>query len=115
MTTIAIILCLMSVPRDAALFDAGAKWTITAYCPCRKCCGPSAHGITASGKRVAVGMCAADPSIPFGTRLKVEGIGTFTVEDRGGAIRGRHIDIYLPTHKSALAFGVRRAKVEVEK
>ena len=24
---------------------------VTAYCPCKKCCGPKAQGITASGKR----------------------------------------------------------------
>src|SRR5215203_735405 len=24
---------------------------VTAYCPCTKCCGPKAQGITASGKR----------------------------------------------------------------
>ncbi|MFW6161688.1 MAG: 3D domain-containing protein, partial [Planctomycetota bacterium] len=28
--------------------------------------------------------------------------------DRGGAIKGRRIDIYMPTHRKALAFGVRR-------
>src|SRR5215207_4170143 len=25
---------------------------VTAYCPCTKCCGPKAQGITASGKRI---------------------------------------------------------------
>src|SRR5262245_45780006 len=25
---------------------------VTAYCPCHKCCGPKAAGLTASGKRV---------------------------------------------------------------
>src|SRR5207249_4688799 len=26
---------------------------VTAYCPCPKCCGPDAQGITASGRRVS--------------------------------------------------------------
>src|SRR5438477_12044986 len=25
---------------------------VTAYCPCEKCCGPNAHGITASRKGI---------------------------------------------------------------
>src|SRR5688500_12547387 len=28
------------------------RMEVTAYCPCTKCCGPKAQGITASGKHV---------------------------------------------------------------
>src|SRR5688572_12061469 len=39
---------------------------VTAYCPCKKCCGPKAQGITASGKRVNVNgglFVAADKNV----------------------------------------------------
>ncbi len=105
-------------PRIPA--DAGERlrrlYLVTSYCPCKLCCGPSAKGITASGKRVRVGMCAADKSVPFGTVYDVPGYGRAVVEDRGGAIKGNHIDVYLPTHKAALAWGAKRLKINrVEK
>jgi 3D (Asp-Asp-Asp) domain-containing protein len=86
-------------------------WRVTAYCPCKVCCGPKAKGVTASGKRVAPGMVAADKSIPFGTKLRIDGLGTFTVEDRGGAIKGRRLDVYFRTHAEARRFGVRWLRV----
>lgn len=52
--------------------------------------------ITASGRGVFYGEVAADPSIPFGARMHVPGLGTFVVLDRGGAVWGAHIDIYEP-------------------
>ncbi len=33
---------------------------------------------------------------------------TFVVEDKGGAIKGRRIDIYMSSHGKALRFGIRR-------
>lgn len=41
----------------------------------------------ADGTPVYPGMIAAPPSYPFGTRIVLEGIGTFEVNDRGGAIQ----------------------------
>ena len=35
----------------------------------------------------------------------------YTVEDRGGAIQGNHIDIYFDTHQEALNFGKQEADV----
>ena len=86
---------------------------ITGYCPCKKCCGKYADGITASGKRAVVGMVAADKSLPFGTKVFIEGFGFFTVEDRGGAIKGRRFDIFRSTHKAALKIGRSMCKVRV--
>jgi 3D (Asp-Asp-Asp) domain-containing protein len=84
---------------------------VTAYCPCRRCCGPNARGVTASGKCVAVGMCAARRKIPFGTVLHVPGYGRAVVEDRGAAIRGNRLDVFFPTHEQARAWGKRLLKV----
>ena len=80
---------------------------VTHYCACTKCCGPNAQGITASGKRVAVGMVAMSSHYPFGTQIMINGI-MYTVEDRGGSgienDIGR-VDIYVPDHNEALRMG----------
>ncbi len=58
------------------------------------------------------GTVAADPKVfPFGTRLQIPGYGTGVVEDVGGSIKGRHIDVWFPTHETALLWGRRNLKV----
>lgn len=85
------------------------EFKITYYCACTKCCGPNAKGITASGKHVEVGMCAADKQFKFGTVLYINEDGVMTpyvVEDRGGAIKGNRIDIYVEDHDVCNQLGV---------
>ena len=73
---------------------------------------PKAVGVTASGAPATNGTIAADVKVyPFGTRLYVPGYGTGTVEDVGGSIRGRHVDIWFPTHEQARSWGARWLKV----
>ena len=89
-------------------------WRVTAYCPCRVCCGRHADGITADGTRLAPSkkVLAAPRSIPFDTRLRVPGYGTARVADRGGAIKDRRLDVFFWRHQDALEWGVRWLKVE---
>ena len=55
---------------------------------------------------------AADTSIlPFGTKVIIEGVGERIVQDRGGAIKGNHIDLFFNSHQAALEFG--RQELEV--
>lgn len=90
-------------------------YKITAYCPCSKCCGKYANGYTSSGTKATAGRTVAAPSnLPFGTKLKING-KTYVVEDRGGAIKGNRIDLYVNTHSEALAWGVKYLPVEVQK
>jgi 3D (Asp-Asp-Asp) domain-containing protein len=79
----------------------------TAYCPCKKCCGENAKGITASGTKVQANRTiAVDPKvIPLGSKVHIEGYGDYVAEDKGGAIKGNKIDIFFPDHQSALNFG----------
>ena len=81
------------------------EYTITAYCPCEKCTGKvDPDGITASGKKASPNHTIAAPTeFEFGTKLYIDGI-TYEVEDRGGAITGKRLDIYFDTHEEALAF-----------
>ena len=105
-----LLLCGASYPE---------KWKITAYCACKKCCGPKAKGITASNKKIKVGMVTCN-WLKFGTKVKIEGLGTFTVEDHGAkSLFGdknhhiKHLDIYIPKHLDAEKFGVKWKKVEI--
>jgi 3D (Asp-Asp-Asp) domain-containing protein len=95
------------------------RMRVTAYCPCEICCGPLAAGITASGHRVNVDQgkfVAADPVLAFGTRLVIPGYNegqAVRVLDRGGAIRGRSLDVYFDDHEVARQWGVRYLPVAI--
>ncbi|MDP6490782.1 MAG: 3D domain-containing protein [Kiritimatiellia bacterium] len=116
----------------------GAKYVVrtmmtTGYCKCGSCCGwkrtwygrpvyksgrlkgkRKKVGFTATNVRAHHGTIAADTSrYPFGTIMYVEGYGYGRVEDRGGAIKGEHIDLYFRSHSEALDWGRRRKKVKV--
>lgn len=103
------------------------RMKVTAYCPCSKCCGRYADGITASGYKIRKGdkFVAADKRYPFGTQMYVPGYHrikgypdncypqTMKVLDRGGAIKGNHIDVYFDTHQEALEWGVQYLDVTI--
>jgi len=105
----------------------------TGYCKCGKCCGwkrnwllrpvyrygpqkgaPKQVGVTASGVRARRGTIAADTSIyPFGTVMYIEGYGYGKVEDRGGGIKGQHVDLFFRTHDQALTWGRQTLNVKI--
>ena len=83
-------------------------FTATAY---------SLYGRTASGGGVRRGIIAADRRVlPIGTRVRLEAgpySGEYLVADTGGAIRGRKIDIWMPSTGEAMRFGRRPVKLTV--
>lgn len=87
-------------------------FTVTAYCPCEKCCGAYASGYTATGAKATQGVTiAADPDVlPMGTEIELDG-HTYTVQDTGGAIAGNRLDLYFDSHEDALQWGVREKTV----
>ena len=90
----------------------GETYKITAYCSCAKCCGKTT-GRTASGTQATAGRTVAAPAkFAFGTKLNIGG-HIYTVEDRGGAIQGNRIDIYVSSHSAALQWGVKYLPVSV--
>ena len=101
-----------SLPRTTSTGASGQIYKVTAYCSCAKCCGKTT-GITASGTRATAGRTIAAPAkFAFGTKLSLNG-KVYTVEDRGGAISGNRIDLYVSSHAEALAWGVRYLPVSV--
>lgn len=93
---------------------------VTAYCACKKCCGPNAIGLTASGRSVSYNagrFVAADTTVlPFGTKLAIPGYhGEQPVEviDRGSAIKGNKLDVFYPSHEEALRWGRQTIRVTI--
>lgn len=103
-----------TLPRTASTGGTagGATYKITAYCSCSKCCGKTT-GRTASGTKATAGRTvAASSQFAFGTQVNIGG-HIYTVEDRGGAIKGNRIDIFVNSHAEALQWGVRYLPVSV--
>lgn len=98
-------------------------FTCTAYCSCKKCCGSYSPEVRGGVAHTATGTVpqegrtiAVDPSvIPYGTKVAIDGMGVYTAEDCGGAIKGNHIDIYFDTHEGAILFGTQRLYVTIVK
>lgn len=79
--------------------------------------GMNGKGITANGEKAVEGRTiAADSSIPFGTQIYIPELGkTYTVVDRGGAIKGDRLDLYMESRKDAMEFGVRYLEVVIRR
>lgn len=105
------------VGNDAIMFEC------TAYCSCARCCGKYSPEVTGRVAHTATGTIpaegrtiAVDPRvIPYGTKVVIDGMGTYVAEDCGGGVKGNHIDIYFDTHDAAVAFGRRRLYVSIAK
>ena len=86
---------------------------------CRGCTGVTANGtsvkrsITRDGYRVI----AADRSIPFGTKMRITlEDGTVIngiVDDRGGKIRGKLLDILVASYDEAIRLGRQKVTVQI--
>ena len=81
---------------------------ITFYCDCSQCCGQWAGGATASGVMPTPNHTVANGSLPFGTRVIIEG-QEYVVEDRG--VDGNQFDIFVDSHQEALERGLYYADV----
>lgn len=88
--------------------------TSTAYtADCAGCSGYTATGINLKANPDAK-VIAVDPSIiPLGSTVFVEGYGYAKAGDTGGAIKGKKIDVFVPTKQEALSWGVRTVKVTI--
>lgn len=109
------------VEADATQEPEWIEAVATAYCSCEKCCGdwalnrPDGIVYTASGSVAQTGVTiAADWSVfPPGTVVYIDGIGERTVQDRGAAVKGNHVDLYFEDHDEALVFGRQTVRLYV--
>jgi 3D (Asp-Asp-Asp) domain-containing protein len=93
-------------PRYVVISDV----EVTAYCPCA-ICNEKWAGVTCQGLPFKyfldnkIKICAVDPiAIPLNSKIQYNG-DTYWAKDVGGKIKGRHIDILMPTHEMARKFG----------
>lgn len=93
---------------NSSVLSEGRSFRATAYC---------LKGRTATGGSVRRGIVAADRRVlPLGTRIQISAgaySGIYTVTDTGGAVKGRTIDIWVPSCSEANRFGRRTVLVSV--
>lgn len=86
---------------------AGGTFTATAYC---------LKGRTALGHGVRRGLIAADPRVlRLGSRINLGAgaySGEYLVSDTGGNVKGRKIDIWMPSCAEARRFGRRTVTID---
>jgi N-acetylmuramoyl-L-alanine amidase len=86
------------------------RMTATAYCD---------RGPTRSGVPAQRGVVAADlRRLPIGTRVRIVApgqpyAGVYTVLDSGSEIKGRDLDIFMPSCSKAKRFGKRPVNVRI--
>jgi 3D (Asp-Asp-Asp) domain-containing protein len=92
----------MGILGDPSVFNA------TAY---------SLYGVTRSGAYVRRGVIAADPRvIPLGSVVQISAgkySGVYTVLDTGRLIKGKIVDLWMPSYREAINFGRQQVKVRV--
>jgi 3D (Asp-Asp-Asp) domain-containing protein len=96
-----------AVKSSAGSVETAQRFMATAY---------ALPGRTASGHSVRRGLIAADHSLPLGTRVRLDAgrySGEYVVADRGSRVRGRIIDIWVPSNGEAIRFGRRSVKLTV--
>ena len=93
---------------------------VTAYSPDHRSCPGTDDGLTATNDSVwtnAMRLVAADTNLlPFGSLVSVPGYAggeVVPVLDRGGAIKGRRLDVLYPTHEIARQWGRQKLQVTV--
>ena len=88
--------------------DAAEEFQATAYC---------VTGVTKSGAWTSLGLVAADPNvIPLGSMIYVDSplmSGVYHVMDTGRLIKGKIIDIYIPSYELCVEFGRRNIRVQI--
>ena len=94
------------------------RMKVTAYCPCRKCCGRHSDGYTASMHKIHRGdrFVASDKKFGFGTEMIIPGYNNSNpvkIEDRGRLIKGNKLDVFFNSHRQAKKWGVKYIDVKV--
>lgn len=100
-----------SAAAEGASLTSLGTFKTTAYCPCFSCSEGWGRKTCTGALATAGHTVAVDPRvIPFGSKLLIDGI-VYTAEDRGGAVKGNHIDIYYNTHSETRMHGTRQSQV----
>jgi 3D (Asp-Asp-Asp) domain-containing protein len=86
----------------------GRRFTVTKYIPRSEAYGKFNNGITSTLWKAdpKSRIVAVDPKlIPYGSWLWIEGLGWYTAQDCGSAIKGFRLDLLTATEQDAMTFG----------
>lgn len=76
----------------------------TAYCPGSESSGRQSRTYSGTIPRPQHTISADLTVLPLGTKVMIDGI-VYTVEDIGGSVKGKKVDIFFSSRAEALAFG----------
>lgn len=101
------------VTQPRTVWKCVGVFRVSAYSYAECAGGESCRTATGTAPRAYITV-AADPNvIPAGTRIKLEGVGECVVEDTGGAITGKRLDLFVG-HDDPMQWGVRYKKVYIK-
>ena len=88
----------------------------TAYtASCKGCSGITYTGINLK-KNPNAKVISVDPKvIPLGSKVYVPGYGEAIAGDKGSAVRGNKIDVFIPNKQKALQWGNKTVTIKVYK
>lgn len=96
--------------QDKNLVSLG-DFRLTSYCPCKICSEGWGRRTSSGALATANHTVAVDPRvIPIGSRLLING-QEYVAEDIGGAVKGKHIDVFYNTHAETRQNGTTTAEV----
>ena len=89
------------------------EYTISFYCDCPICTKTAKGSKTASGIKPKEGRTiACDGNVlKMGDIVYIETVGVRVCEDKGSAIKGKRIDVYMDDHDIANKMGIRKVNV----
>lgn len=83
----------------------------TGYCPCSICSEGWGRHTSTGAMAASSHTIAVDPKvIPYGSQVIINGV-IYTAEDRGGGVKGNHIDIFFDTHSESKEHGMQHEEV----
>jgi len=82
---------------------------------CKGCSGVTYTGINLK-KNPQMKVISVDPKvIPLGSKVYVPGYGTAIAADKGSAIKGNRIDVFMPKYNDAIKWGRKTVTVQILK
>lgn len=89
------------------------EYTISFYCDCPICTKTAKGSKTATGTKPKEGKTIAcdGNTLKMGDIAYIETIGVRVCEDKGDAIKGNRIDVYMNDHDIANKIGIRKVNV----
>jgi 3D (Asp-Asp-Asp) domain-containing protein len=82
---------------------------------CKGCSGITYTGINLK-KNPHMKVISVDPKvIPLGSKVYVPGYGTAIAADKGSAIKGNRIDVFMPNYNDAIKWGRKTVTIQILK